>query len=65
MEDALPGHVQVEDSEEGGLELLLGLDQVTMIDEEMSSRVCLEKADQHKFWSALKGLQSQKSLENE
>ena len=36
-----------------------------MIDDQLSSHAHLENADQRKFGSALKGLQSQKSLEND
>ena len=42
MEDAHPAHAQIEDNEEGGLDLLFGLDQATMIDEQLSSHACLQ-----------------------
>ena len=55
MQNTCPAHKQMEDNEEGGLDLLLGLDQATMIDEKLSSHACLENVDQRKFGSALKG----------
>ena len=57
-------HLQIENNEEGGLDLLLGLDQETIIDYELSTCVHLENADQRKCGSVLKGLQSQKNMEN-
>ena len=64
MEDTCPTHVQMEGNEEGDMELMFGLDQATMIDEQQKSCACLENADQLNFGSSLKDLQSQKILEN-
>ena len=65
MEETHPENVHMEDNEEGGMELLVGLDQATMIDEQLSSYVYLENADQRNFGSVLKGLKNQKILEND
>ena len=56
---------QIEDNKEGGMELLFSLDQATMIDEQLRPCTHIENVDQYKFISALKMLQSQKSLEND
>ena len=55
----------MEDNDEGGMDVLFALDQATIVDEQPSSRAYLENADQRKFGSALKGLNSQKSLETD
>ena len=62
MEDTFTACAHMEGSEEAGMCLLLGLDQATMIDKKLSSHDCLERVDQRKFGSALKGLLSQKIL---
>ena len=46
----------MEDNQEDGLDLLLGLDQTMMIDDQLSSHDCVQNADQRKFESTLKGL---------
>ena len=61
-EDTCLAWVQMEDNEKGDLGLLFGLDQKTMVYDQLRSCSCLENADQRKFGSALKGLQSQKIL---
>ena len=65
MEGTRPAGVQMERNDEGGMGILLALDQATIIDEQLSSHAHLENADQRKFGSVLKGLKSQKSLEND
>ena len=64
MEENLLVYVQVDDKEEGGLDLLLGLEQETTIDEKVNAHACLENVDQSKFKSALERLQIQKITEN-
>ena len=56
MVDTCLEHAQMEGNDEGGMELLLGFYQATMIDEQMSSRTCLQNADQREFGSVAKGL---------
>ena len=65
MEDTCRTDAQMEINDEGGMDILFALNQATMIDEQLSSYVCLENADQSKFGSVLKGLKSQKILEND
>ena len=65
IDDTCPAGMQMESNDEGGMDTLLTLDQATMIDDQLSSHVCLKNADQSKFGSVLKGLKSQKILEND
>ena len=65
MEDTCPAGVQMEGNDEGSMCVPFALDQVTTIDEQLISYACLENSDQSKFGSVLKGLKSQKSLEND
>ena len=62
-EDSNSVRSQVEENDEGVLDLFLGLDQASDIDEQISVRDYLENVDQSKFGSGVKGLQSQKSVE--
>ena len=65
MVSTLTEHVRIEDRNEGGVGHLFGLDQATMIDDQLSLCDHLQNKDQREFGRVLKGLQSQKSLEND
>ena len=56
IEEIHPAGAQVEESNKGGLGMLFGIDQATEIDEQLSAHAFLEKSDQSKFRSAMKGL---------
>ena len=57
--------IQGEESGEGGSGALFGVDQATEIDKQLSARARLESSDQCKLRSSVKGLKSQKNLEND
>ena len=58
-------HIMIEDKNEGGQELLFGLNQAEDIDEQLITYACLNNTDQSKFGNVMKELASQKILKND
>ena len=65
LEEIHSADAQVEESDEGRLDILFWINQATEIDEQLRTCAYLEKEYQSKLGSTIKGLKRQTSLEND
>ena len=56
LEEIHPADVQVEDSDEGGIGMLFGINQAIEVDKLLSANHFLETSDQNKFRSVVEWL---------